>query len=769
MWAHRADREWLEALNAERRREQLDTISCETFEIAIDRLEKEWFALMKQIPSKYAKEGGSSADAEEPFPEDSFCAICDDGECENSNAIVFCDGCNLAVHQDCYGIPYIPEGQWLCRKCTVSPDRPVSCVLCPAEGGAFKQTTQGKWAHLLCAMWIPETGVGNTVYMEPIDGVERIPKARWRLRCYLCNGRGGACIQCEHRSCFTAFHVVCARRAGLLTRVRRQIEHSEETEQVLTAHCHHHLPRVQKLALRARLRGEDYREVHSDEDADSGSSSESDVSESDVAALAQRRVRGAASAQDTLASKSARAYNRLYSAGPLPVPNYIVRRVNDHLARIALRRKPQTIAQIVRYWSLKRERTRGAPLLKRLHIEPWTVGNFVDERTSELKLRKLQFLYRLREDLEKVRLLAELVRKREKQKTRGAQLLRSCVLDDAVLMRQRQLRDTLDRVMALDRADLFRYPVSEQDAPDYYDVVHQPMDWNTVARRIDALEYDDADAFAADVRRVYANAMLYNAPDTPYYKAAQKMERQTAPLLDELQRAMRATNEGRGLEPPDEVVKMLRAPPAPDAGERHIGYPPEDAALLDVLLTQCYPVHEAVEAPAGPPATPKKHARTEREPQQPSRRSRRHAEPDAAETKPVTPPQPIDKPQQVTAVNDKDSFRYFNVGWLLPPGTRRGNRPRPEPRPARGRRKARAAPRPERASTRRQAEAPNAPKRGRPPGSLGRRRGRTPAASSASKRGRATDSPAPRKRTRRTPVAPSDTSSDLSDAPTEDL
>ncbi|KAJ3831597.1 hypothetical protein F5878DRAFT_667390 [Lentinula raphanica] len=83
------DKEWLDNLNVERRKEQMDKISYETFEIIMDRLEKEWFDLTKNIPK---------ADFAMPS-EDSTCAICDDSEGENSNAIVFCDGCNLAVHQ----------------------------------------------------------------------------------------------------------------------------------------------------------------------------------------------------------------------------------------------------------------------------------------------------------------------------------------------------------------------------------------------------------------------------------------------------------------------------------------------------------------------------------------------------------------------------------------------------------------------------------------------------------------------------------------------
>ncbi|WFD20209.1 hypothetical protein MCAP1_002453 [Malassezia caprae] len=629
------DQQWLDALNAERRREQLDVISYEAFEIIMDRCEKEWFQLMKRIPSRLAQ----GVD-DEDYPEDSNCAICNESDCENLNAIVFCDGCNLAVHQECYGIPYIPEGQWLCRKCTVSPDRPVSCVLCPHEGGAFKQTTEGAWAHLLCAMWIPETGVSNAVYMEPIDGVPSIPKARWRLRCYLCNRRSGACIQCEHRSCFTAFHVMCARRAGLLLPPRRRTEEhaGEDAGDVLEAYCHHHLPPKYKAELHARIRG-------SDDDDDSVS----DVSTSEMAVPLQRP------GHESLASKSARAYHKLYSSGPLPVPHYLVRRVLEYAARLPIRRKPQTVVQMVRYWSLKRQQMRGAPLLKRLHMEPWTVGHFVGEPTPALTLAKLQYLFRLREDLEKVRLLVDLVRKREKTKLRQGQLFDAVFVQQGLLYRATQLHGALARIEALDKDQWFMHPVSQADVPDYYDVIQHPMTWSQMRAKVDAMAYTSVADWEADVRLVCANAQQYNAPGSVVHRAAAKILQHLPRIAAEAAAACDA-EAPRSLEPPARVWQALQAPYEAPAHGESVGAPPADTSTLDAFLHQWYVAHKPVPPPAPrPPRAPK----APKPPTAPTRRSARHAAP--AEPEPTT-----SEPRELASLSSHDSFKYFHVGWLLP-------------------------------------------------------------------------------------------------------
>lgn len=152
------DSAWLEYMNEQRAKQNLNPISIDTMELLMDRLEKE--------SHFQAAANGTPTGVE--VDDDAVCCICLDGECQNTNVILFCDMCNLAVHQDCYGVPYIPEGQWLCRRCLQSPSKAVNCVLCPNTGGAFKQTDHGQWAHVVCALWIPEVRFANTVFLEPI-------------------------------------------------------------------------------------------------------------------------------------------------------------------------------------------------------------------------------------------------------------------------------------------------------------------------------------------------------------------------------------------------------------------------------------------------------------------------------------------------------------------------------------------------------------------------------------------------------------------------
>lgn len=153
------------------------------------------------------------------------CCVCSDERGWAENPLVYCDGhgCNVAVHQACYGIVQVPTGPWFCRKCE-SQERAarVRCELCPHKDGALKRTDNGGWAHVVCALYIPEVEFANVSTMEPIV-LQSVPHERYNKTCYICEEQGreskaatGACMTCNKHGCRQAFHVTCAQLAGLL-------------------------------------------------------------------------------------------------------------------------------------------------------------------------------------------------------------------------------------------------------------------------------------------------------------------------------------------------------------------------------------------------------------------------------------------------------------------------------------------------------------------------------------------------------------------------
>lgn len=71
---------------------------------------------------------------EDEEEDDSICMVCFDGtHFPGQNEIVFCEGCNAAVHQACYGLSEIPDGDFFCDKCCAlqdNPNRAIDCALC---------------------------------------------------------------------------------------------------------------------------------------------------------------------------------------------------------------------------------------------------------------------------------------------------------------------------------------------------------------------------------------------------------------------------------------------------------------------------------------------------------------------------------------------------------------------------------------------------------------------------------------------------------------
>ncbi|KAA6415561.1 MAG: hypothetical protein FRX48_00277 [Lasallia pustulata] len=518
------DSKWLEAYNAQRKAEQVEAIKPAVFEITMTKIEKEWHALEKRIPkpnpkppqthrprssSAAAVNGEQSGAGEE---QDSKCAICDDGDCENTNAIVFCDGCDLAVHQECYGVPFIPEGQWLCRKCQLIGRGTPTCIFCPNTDGAFKQTNASRWSHLLCAIWIPEVTLGNTTFMEPVMDVEKVPKQRWKLTCYICRQKMGACIQCGNKNCFVAFHVTCARRAKLFLKMKSTHGGPANLDaSVLKAYCDKHVPSEWRrendvetatidameyyhYTMRGRLWADSQQSaltmvpVHTNTAPEHGE--EDSHPKINLVVGGNKRKR----------NSTPKTVWRLPSGAPV-IPQAVYNSVESSLQRFTIRKRKEYAAEACKYWTLKREARRGAALLKRLQLQMETFSsmeitrrNFVGMGAAgKVRLqRRIDFAQTLQEDVEKLRVLCGEIREREREKLKDADMLRS-IVDTVYFPIVPLLWPILEKAQALDGKGCFR------------------EGFNKLRDRLEERFYTSVSTFSADLGAVFSAAIGFPA------------------------------------------------------------------------------------------------------------------------------------------------------------------------------------------------------------------------------------------------------------------
>lgn len=314
----------------------------------------------------------------------------------------------------------------------------------------------------------------------------------------------GACIQCHRNSCYAAFHVTCAQQAGLYMTMdmNENAGHNDSSAHVQKyAFCHAHTPDHAKSKLNLK----DFED-------------------------ARHKMK---EARKALAKKRS-------SAPVVLIPTIPPDRIQEIASMVHMQKKKEFLDRLVAYWTMKRKYRNGVPLLRRLQSQGNHHGviqrNGIEGSpdTSEL-YRQLKYWQCLRQDLERARLLCELVRKREKLKAAYVKICEQVVMLQVNPL-EAVLTKLLDALEARDTSEIFREPVNTNEVPDYLDIVSHPMDLGTMRQKLKT--YTHLDQLQTDFDLMIQNCLAYNNKDTVFYRAGIRMRDQANPLFQQAREAL---------------------------------------------------------------------------------------------------------------------------------------------------------------------------------------------------------------------------------------
>lgn len=261
----------------------------------------------------------------------------------------------------------------------------------------MKSTRSGqKWAHVSCALWIPEVSIGSVDRMEPITKISSIPASRWALLCVLCRERLGACIQCSVKTCKTAYHVTCAFQHGLEMRAIIEDENAEDGVK-LRSYCQKH-----------SVKKEPKNSANAEKSNSNVSGSEDEVKSTVNSVVAssisnKKKVRKEMTAEERNHARMA----RLMEIQSEFDKHVSVKDISCHVVDV----DQDGINHIYIYWILKRKSGGNHPLLMPKAGDHDVISQ---DDQEQAEIEKMKMFVHLRQDLERVRNLCYMVTRREK-------------------------------------------------------------------------------------------------------------------------------------------------------------------------------------------------------------------------------------------------------------------------------------------------------------------------------------------------------------------
>lgn len=273
--------------------------------------------------------------------------------------------------------------------------------------------------------------------------VDKVPKSRWKLSCYICHQHMGACIQCGNKACYQAFHVTCARRARLFLRMKNAsgvldvLDGSTNLKALCDKHCPTEYAKENDVAQATKRAKKFYKRTMRDRIWATNQASAMALAATHRHAITdhphdESQMTGAkmSAALGDNSAQPGKPIWKLPSGAPV-IPQAVFEVVEASLQRFNFLKRREFVSDACRYWTLKREMRRGAALLKRLQLQMETFSSMELTRRNFAAMgpvgkarldRRIEFAQDLIKDLEQLRALSNQVVDREQQKLEAAEL-----------------------------------------------------------------------------------------------------------------------------------------------------------------------------------------------------------------------------------------------------------------------------------------------------------------------------------------------------------